>query len=173
MDVGGDAELDEFLRLAAGEADVCVRALLRRVLHVNPLTEEPRFRELFGGADSQTTALLVDLDRRLRVTNPGLHYVYRSTYLGYRREGGATETSVSERSQIFLSVIPRLHLLRVVLPVDPAPYANVSVCRALTGQGHHGVGELQVDLPNEHALNDFFDTFRGWLLAPAARRSRS
>lgn len=173
MDIGGDAELEEFLQLAAGQAGVSISALLRQVLHVNPLSKDPRFRQLFGTADGDTTALLLDLDRRLRILNPGLHYVYRSTYLGYRREGETTKSAVSERSQVFLSVVPRAKRLLVMLPVNPAPYANVSGCRAVAGHGHHGVGELQVDLPNEDALNRFFDTFRGWLLAPAARETSS
>jgi hypothetical protein len=171
MDIGRDAELEDFLQLAANEADVSVTDLLRRVLHVNLLAEDPRFRQLFGTADSKTRALLMNLDRRLRVLNPGLHYVYRSTYLGYRREGGITKSAASERSQIFLSLVPRIQRLQVMLPIDPAPYVNVSGCRVVTGHGHHGVGELQVDLPNEDALNRFFHTFHGWLLAPASRAS--
>lgn len=166
IDIGGDGELEEFLQLAADEAGVSISALLRQVLHVNPLLEDPRFRQLFGVANGKTTALLVKLDYRLRLLNPGLHYVYRTTYLGYRREAGTTEFRGSDRSQIFLCIVPRAQRLQVILPVNPVHYVNVTGCRALTGQGHHGVGELQVNLPNDDALNRFFDTFRSWLGRP-------
>jgi hypothetical protein len=76
--------------------------------------------------------------------------------------GGIAATAISERSQIFLSVLPRKDL-SVILPVDPAPYARQSGYRVLTGQGHHGVGDLQVDVSDEDALDRFFKIFREWL----------
>jgi hypothetical protein len=158
-----DPELVEYLQLAASEAGISVAALLRQVLHVNPLTQEPGFEQLFGTVGSELRRLLMRLDERLKILNPGLHYVFRSTYLGYRREGGIAATAVSERTQIFVSVVPRNDRLCVVLPVDPARYAGQPGCRVLSGQGHHGVGELQVDLPNGDALDRFFETFRDWL----------
>lgn len=169
MDIGSDPELESFLQLAADEAAVSISDLLRQVLHVKPLTEDPRFLELFGTADNKTKALLVDLDRRLRILNPGLHYTYRTSYLGYRRETGTTEVASAERSQVFLSILPRTRRLKVVLPIDPAPYAGVPGCRITTGKGHHGVGNLQVELSDSDALGRFFETFRDWLAAPTVR----
>jgi predicted transport protein len=166
--IDADPELAEYLQLSAKEAGVSVAALLRQVLHVNPLTEEPGFQQLFGKADSETRRLLMRLDQRLRILNPGLHYVFRSTYLGYRREGGIAPSGTSERTQIFVSVVPRSAQLCVVLPVEPARYADQPGCRVLTLHGHHGVGELQVDLPDEDALDRFFRTFRDWLRPPSA-----
>ena len=166
--VDTDPELAEYLKLAAREAGISVAELLRQVLHVNPLTQEPGFQQLFGTAGSEPRRLLMHLDQRLKILNPGLHYVFRSTYLGYRREGGIAETTVSERAQIFVSVLPRGGRLCVVLPVEPARYADQPGCRVLTGQGHHGVGDLQVDLPDEDALDRFFKTFRDWLGPPSA-----
>ena len=165
--IDGDAELTEYLQLAADAHGVSVAALLRQVLHVNPLTEEPGFRPLFGSPDANTLALLMRLDRRLRILNPGLHYVFRSSYLGYRREGGSAATVASERSQVFLSVVPRRTWLQLVLPVDPKRYDHLPGCRTLSGQGHHGVGELQVEVADGRALDRLLRTFKDWLTPPS------
>jgi hypothetical protein len=165
-DLDADTELVDYLRLAAELAGVSVAVLLRKVFHVNALRQEPGFQGLFGSLDDATMTLLMRLDERLRILNPGLHYVFRTSYLGYRREGGTYITPLAERSQIFLSVVPRIGWLRVVLPVDPVRYASQPGCRSLTGQGHHGVGELQVDITNPDALNGFFMTFGDWLASP-------
>jgi predicted transport protein len=170
--IDADRELGEYLQTSAREAGITVAELLRQVLHLNPLTQEPGFEQLFGTAGSELRRLLMHLDHRLRILNPGLHYVFRSTYLGYRREGGTAATAVSERTQIFVSVVPRSDRLRLVLPVDPARYAGQPGCRVLSGQGHHGVGELQVDVPDEDALDRFFKTFRDWLGPPSAEPPR-
>ena len=166
--IDADPELVDYLQLSGREAGISVAALLRQVLHINPLTQDPGFQQLFGTVGSEVRRVLMRLDLRLKVLNPGLHYVFRSTYLGYRREGGIAATAVSERSQIFVSVVPRSDRLCVVLPVDPAPYAGKPGCRVLSGQGHHGVGELQVDIPDEETLDRFFNTFRDWLRPPRA-----
>jgi hypothetical protein len=90
-------ELVAFLQLAADEAETSVPNLLRRVFHVRSLADDPRFRQLFKTTAYDARALLLKLDHRLRVLNPGLHYVYRDTYLGYRREGGTTDRPVVEQ----------------------------------------------------------------------------
>jgi predicted transport protein len=170
--IDADPELVEYLQLSAAEAGISIAALLRQVLHVNPLSQEPRFQQLFGRVGSEVRRLLMRLDQRLRILNPGLHYVFRKTYLGYRREGDIAAAAISERAQIFVSVVPRSGWLCVVLPVDPARYASQPGCRVLSGQGHHGVGELQVDVPDEDALDRFFKTFRDWLGPPSAEPPR-
>ncbi len=170
--IDADPELVEYLQSSAREAGITVAALLRQVLHVNPLTQELGFQQLFGTVGSEVQRLLLRLDQRLRILNPGLHYVFRSTYLGYRREGSLATTTVAQRAQIFVSVLPRTNWLCVVLPVDPARYAGQPGCRVLSGQGHHGVGELQVDMPNEDALDRFFKTFRDWLGPRGAAQPR-
>jgi hypothetical protein len=170
--IDADPELVEYLQLSAREAGTSVAALLRQVLHLNSLTQDPGFQQLFGMAGSELRRLLMHLDQRLRILNPGLHYVFRGTYLGYRREGGIATSVVSKRAQIFVSVVPRRDRLCVVLPVDPANYAGQPGYRVLTGQGHHGVGELQIDLPDEDALDRFFETFRDWLRPPSSASPR-
>jgi hypothetical protein len=170
--IHSDSELVEYLQFSATEAGISVAALLRQVLHVNPLAQEPGFQQLFHTAGSEVRRLLMRLDQRLRILNPGLHYVFRSTYLGYRREGGIAATAASERSQIFVSVVPRTERLCVVLPVDTARYVGQPNCRVLPPHRHHGIGELQVDLPDEDALDRFFMTFSDWLGPPSAASPR-
>lgn len=168
--IEADPELVEYLQLSAREAGVSVAALLRQVLHIDPLTQEPGFQQLFGTVGSEVQRLLMRFDQRLRILNPGLHYVFRSTHLGYRRQGGIA--AVSGLAQIFVSVLPRSDRLCVVLPVDPARYVGQPDCRVLSGQGHHGVGDLQVDIFNEVALDRFFKTFQDWLRPPRASQPR-
>src|SRR5260370_19130627 len=100
--IDADPELAEYLQLAAREAGVSVTALLRQVLHVNPLTEEPGFQQLFGAVKSEPWRLLMRLDQRLKILNPGLHYVFRSTYLGYRREGCRDPVALSSTTPLSL-----------------------------------------------------------------------
>jgi hypothetical protein len=171
--IDADPELIDYLQFSAREAGISVATLLREVLHIKPLTQEPAFQRLFGTVGAEVRRLLMRLDQRLRILNPGLHYVYRSTYLGYRREGAIAATAASERSQVFVSVVPRSDRLRVVLPVDPALYADQPGCRVLSGQGHHGVGELQVDMPDEDALDRFFITFRDWIVPSRSTQPRT
>lgn len=158
-----DAELSKFLDSAAREANSSVDALLRKVLHIEVLTGEPEFRRLFEKTAPEILILLKALDYHLRILNPGLHYVYRGSYLGYRREANRPVIKDSERSQVFLSVLPRSEILRVVLPVDPQPYLKLPNCRAVTGKGHHGVGNLQVDVTNSRQLAIFLKVFDEWL----------
>jgi len=166
--IDSDEDLAEYLKFAAKAAGVSEATLLRQVLHVNPLTQEPGFQRLFSAMHGDTVSLLIRLDRRLRILNPGLHYVFRTTYLGYRRESGSYATAASERAQVFVSIVPRTARLRVMLPVDPTHYQHLPHCRNLAGQGHHGVGDLQVDVLDEEALDRFFKTFQGWLARPGA-----
>lgn len=166
MKIDVEAELADFLQAAAATADTSVNALLRAVLHVVPLAEDPRFLALFKGCNQLTTSLIVDLDTRLRILNPGLHHVYRLTYLGYRREAEVFNNSGAERSQVFLSIVPREKVLRVVLPLPPENYMSIESCRDLTHQGHHGVGDLQLDVLDTKTLDSFLTLFSDWLHLP-------
>jgi hypothetical protein len=98
------------------------------------------------------------------VLNPGLHYVYRATYLGYRREGPASPTGTpANRSQVFLSVLLRNKGLLVVLPLDPRDYEGLPGCRDVGSSGHHGVGDLEVEITVEEDLRLLFSAFGAWL----------
>lgn len=151
-------EVGEFLRDAASLAGVEPRAILARVLHV----EDGALTGIVAPMDEPTRALVIRLDRELRVRTPGLHYVERKMFLGYRREG-ATSTPVGERSQIFASLIRNNTRLEVVLPVAPGAVASIAYAQDLTGKGHHGVGDVRVQVANDADLDRFLSDFDHWL----------
>ncbi len=107
------------------------------LLHVDDIAREHALSIIPSMAPS-TLRLLDELDLALRVRNPGVHYVRRSTFLGYRREG-ATGSSVGARSQIFLSVVPKRGLLQLVF-VPPAPMPLPPQVEDIGERGHQGVG---------------------------------
>ncbi len=166
-----DSALQDYLDLAAKRADLEVPELLRRVLHVGTLERDPRFQALFGYATDETKSLVLALDLGLRLASPGLHYVFRSTYLGYRREEGRPSTTASERSQVFVSVVPRAKTLKLVLPLPPARFQHLEGCRDVTGQGHHGVGDLEVDVRNAEGVQRFLAEFSTWLAHGGAEQA--
>ena len=121
--------LNDFLQDAAATAQVSTHEVLARVLHV----EDGAFQTAVAAMDDATKALALRLDREIRVRNPGLHYVVRKKFVGYRREG-TFSTSLGERSQIFVSVILNSSRLEVVLPVDPNHVAHASNAEDLRGK---------------------------------------
>lgn len=162
-----DADVAQHLSNAAKAAGTSVSGLLRQVLHIRAVTDDPHVRNLFGRCGERTAQLLEGLDSHLRILNPGLHYVFRNTYLGYRREYSSEPAgSLSYRSQVFVSVVPRADELRIMLPLDPRPYTTIPGHRTVSGRGHHGVGELEVDLPDNAALDAFTNRFYQWLRPP-------
>lgn len=164
-----EVELQKYLDHAAIQAGVSVTELLYRVLHVDPMRSDNRFSEYFAGIDEPTRNLLAQLDYRLKVLNPGLHYVYRSTYLGYRREDNSSQVgALGQRSQIFVSVVRRSRALQVVLPLNPRHYENFPRCRDMAGIGHQGVGDLQVEITDVEDLELFLSAFSAWLY-PSSR----
>lgn len=151
-------EIEAFLRDAASLTGVEPHEVLSKVLHVG----DDALSSVVAPMTVATRALAVFLDRELRVRNPGLHYVERKMFLGYRREG-ATPSPMGERSQIFASLIRNNTRLEVVLPVAPASVAAISYAHDLTGKGHHGVGDVRVSLSNETELKQFLSDFDYWL----------
>lgn len=152
-----------FLEQAAEERGVSVPALLRQLLHVGTIASDPRFQQLFATASESSQELFAALDNRLRLANPGLHYVFRSEYLGYRREDNGSVQSSSERSQVFVSVVPRKRGLLLVLPVDPEKYKDLPSVEVVTGRGHHGLGDVAVKVGDRNQLGAFFEAFDAWI----------
>lgn len=134
---------------------------LRRVLHLGGVPKELE-QEILPGASDELILLFNRLDLSLRLRNPGLHYVRRSTYLGYRREGSSALAS-GERSQVFASVMRHSRKLIVVMPLNPAEYEGSFKVQDLRGRGHHGVGELKCALASQGELDTFLATFDAWL----------
>ena len=135
------SDVEEFLRDAAALAGVEPQAILTRVFHVG----DGALATIVAPMDDLTRELAVRLDRELRIRNPGLHYVERKMFLGYRREG-ANSSPVGERSQIFTSLIRNNTRLEVVMPVGPEMITSISYAQDLTGKGHHGVGDVRVQV---------------------------
>lgn len=160
-------ELDEvltaYLADAAAEAGTDVNSLLRRVLTVDAVTENPRFKPYLNGLRGDTITLVEVVDRSIRVLNPGLHHVFRDTFIGYRRPHKGAEGPIAERSQMFVSLLVRRKGIAAVLPLDPHIYFEHSSVRDLTGVGHHGVGDLQFDMLTLDDVRDFLQTFSEWL----------
>jgi hypothetical protein len=158
-----EPDVRAYLDQVAKHQRVTVSKLLRGILHVDTIYEDERFQRLFAVATESTTELFRSLDERLRIANPGLHYVYRHTYLGYRREVGDPSVGTSERSQVFVSVIPRRGALHLVLPVDPDVYAQRPGVEMIAGKGHHGCGDVAMKVMSAQDLETFFDVFDDWI----------
>ena len=151
-------EVEAFLRDAAALAGVEPHTILARALHV----DDGALAAIVAPMDDTTRSLTERLDRELRTRNPGLHYVERKMFLGYRREG-ATSTGQGERSQIFASLIRNNTRLEVVLPVAPDLITTLSNAQDLTGIGHHGVGDVRVSLASVADIEQFLNDFDAWL----------
>src|SRR4051794_33322648 len=99
-----DPDVSRDLVAAATALGLSQNDVLRRVLNSTPLTKDPRFAS-YTDDRSNAATLWEALDNRLRALNPGLHYVFRANYVGYRRAGKDAPGPLSERSQIFVSVL--------------------------------------------------------------------
>lgn len=157
------AEVDVFLQEAAAIAGVDTERLLARVLHI----DDGALESFATTMEPQVKALVERLDRELRLRNPGLHYVERKMFLGYRREG-ATSSPLGERSQIFASLIRNNTRLEVVLPVDAGTIGNMPNARDLRGTGHHGIGDVRVLLTSTADIERFLADFHYWLTSPVS-----
>ncbi|MEI4744321.1 hypothetical protein [Rhodococcus erythropolis] len=154
------SDVGAFLRDAAALAGLTADDLLARVLHV----DDGVFVAAIAAMDCPTKALALRLDREIRIRNPGLHYVMRSMFVGYRREGGA-HSPLGGRSQIFLSMVRHSSRLEVVLPVDPERIVSIPNAQDLRGKGHHGVGNVRVLLNSVPDIDQFLENFDDWLVA--------
>ncbi|MFC7877317.1 hypothetical protein [Isoptericola sp. NPDC057391] len=159
-------DIDVFLRDAAAMAGSTVDDVLARVLHV----EDGMLAAVVASMDEATRGLVLRLDREIRVRNPGLHYVMRGMYVGYRREEAVRSpySPKGERSQIFLSVLKHRSQLEVVLPVNPDSIGSMANAHDLRGKGHHGVGDVQISLRDERDLDRFLTNFGYWLTPRAS-----
>lgn len=157
-----------FLHEAAAVAGVTADVILRRSLGAAPLRACPGYAEYVGGMDTATEAVLAELDRLLRVANPGSQFVLRKQYVGYRRfdERKPPDTKAS-RSQIYVSLVPRKAFIRVVLPLEVTEHRDVPRVTDLSGKGHHGVGDLALDIHTVADARALMTHFSDWL-GPAA-----
>lgn len=160
-----DQDVSEYLVEAAAAASTDVNSLLRRVFSIAAFAENPIFARYAIGLPAEVAALLEALDRNLRVLNPGLHHVFRDSYIGYRRAHKLATGPTAGRSQTFVSLRPRRKGILATLPLAPAPYLTHPLVRDVSGVGHHGVGDLQFEIGSDAGARDFFSTFAPWLRA--------
>ncbi len=153
-----DETVESFLDDAAAQSGTSREGVLAGVLHVGLRDLQP----FVQGMRPDAKELFAQLDYGLRTRNPGLHYVPRKSYLGYRREA-VSVTGAGERSQVFVSVLRNTTTLDAVLPLDPATLTSIRSVRNLTGVGHHGVGDTRVTIGDATQLKQFFADFDFWL----------
>lgn len=130
--------------------------VLARVLHVDDAARDHAL-SIIPSMAASTVRLLDELDLAIRVRNPGVHYVRRSTFLGYRREG-TTGSPVGACSQIFLSVVPKRGLLQLVF-VPPTSTTLPPMVEAIGERGHHGVGTHRCVVRTSDDLQAFMAAF--------------
>lgn len=150
-------QLERSAALSGGD----VEQILRRILHIDEFSLRARY---FPDANQPFASLLDHLDSELCARNPGLHYVSRAMYVGYRREE-LPRRSAQARSQVFLSVpiSTKRGVLVVLLPLDPSEYELGENMRDVSSVGHHGVGDLEVTLRSPNDIVRLFETFGSWL----------
>jgi len=153
--------VESFLRAAAAAAGTDRDSVLIRAFHLNG----DHLDALLPDLHHEMRILFAELDDKVRVMNPGLHYVRRKTYVGYRREA-LVDDARAERSQVFLSVLRNSRTLELVLPLNPTPHEHMTSVRDLRGQGHHGIGDLQFTVSTAADLETFMMTFDSWLRLP-------
>ena len=118
--------------------------------------------------------LVQHLDLELAVRNPGLHYVQRSMYVGFRREEVPPRAVGGKgRSQVFASVraVPRKQAIAVTLPREPHDVPLDHNMRDVSGTGHHGVGDVEVLIRSLDDINDMLVRFSDWLISPVTLKS--
>lgn len=159
-------DLEEYFaeaeRLGLGDRD----EILRRTLHLDTIAVD-HARTIVGDLSPELATVLVRLDFAVRVRNPGVHYVRRSRFLGYRREGEVT-SQVGFRSQIFLSVVPMTGFVKLVF-VAPEDEPMPPFVESLDERGHHGVGTAQCIVRTTAEVDAFVDAMSTILTAPLSR----
>jgi len=160
--------MQRFLADAALIHETTPDLILRNVLHLGSVRGE--IEAQIGLSSAAMRDLFRSVDYGLHVRNPGLHYVPRKTYVGYRRENTSGAVSGGDRSQVFASVLRKMQKLIIVLPLDPRFYAEVPIVSDSSERGHHGIGSLKCTLSTTGDAELFFSTFDTWL-RPSCGRS--
>lgn len=157
-------EVKEFLLAAAQHAGTDESTILATVLGAQPITDRPDCARHLERLKPEAASVLVELDRLLRIANPGSQWVFREQYIGYRRiEGQQPSGPKSSRSQIYASLVPRRPFVRLVLPVDPGQFGHVSGLTDVRNKGHHGVGDTAVDIHTVDEAAQALRDFAVWL----------
>lgn len=158
------ADVREFLEAAAEYAGTDIAAILTATLGVRPLTEYPEAGPFLSRIDADARATLEELDRMLRVANPGSQIAFRQVYIGYRRDDPRRSSGpLASRSQVYASLLPRQTFVRLILPLDPVDYQHVDGIEDLRGKGRHGVGDLSINVHSPEQAREVMRIFDTWL----------
>lgn len=159
----------EFLTAAARRAKTDATTILAEVVAVVSVTERTEAAPWLENMGTPAREALEELDRLLRIANPGSQLVFRPEYIGYRRFDTRKPDGVTaSRTQIYASVLPRQRSVRLVLPVNPDDFLHIDGVSDLRGKGHHGIGNVAVNvLDADHACR-IVEAFDSWL-GPASR----
>jgi hypothetical protein len=133
-------DAQEFLRAAAERAGKTEPEVLASILGVQPLDAHPEYARYAEELPSGAQDVLLGLDWLVRIANPGCQLVFRKQFIGYRRFDRQATAGQAARSQIFISLLPRRGLIRIVIPVDFEEFREVAGVTDLRGRGHHGAG---------------------------------
>lgn len=154
----------KFLEASACTTGLSVTDILDRVFRSAPLSEATDVQHLMTNVHAETLLTLDRLDRVLRLANPGSQTVVRGKFIGYRRaDPRPSPTAKATRSDLFACLVPRTSLIRVVLPLQASEHADVAGARDLSGTGHHGVGDLAVDVKSPTDVDRLMADFARWL----------
>jgi len=101
------------------------------------------FEQYFADKPQVVLDLYTQLHERIMALSTDVERVLRKQYIGYRMG-----------KSVFCSVIVLKSQLKVVLALDPARAAGHRTARNMQGVGHWGVGDIQVGLGTEDALDE-------------------
>jgi len=101
------------------------------------------FEQYFADKPQVVLDLYTQLHERIMALSTDVERVLRKQYIGYRMN-----------KSVFCSVIVLKSQLKVVLALDPARAAGHRTARNMQGVGHWGVGDIQVGLGTEDALDE-------------------
>jgi len=101
------------------------------------------FEQYFADKPQVVLDLYTQLHERIMALSTDVERVLRKQYIGYR-----------VGKSIFCSVIVLKSQLKVVLALDPARVAGHPTARNMQGVGHWGVGDVQIGLGTENALDE-------------------
>lgn len=163
------APISAFLTAASQRAGVDPAAILESTLGTRPVTSYADAQPLIAKINPEAIEVLEELDRTLRVANPGSQLVFRSGYIGYRRFDTRQPNGVkASRSQVYASILPRQTFIRVVVPLDTANHHGLKGVSDLSGKGHHGIGDMAIDLHSVEDVRAVVSALDHWL-GPAPR----
>ena len=157
----------EFLDAAAKRRGTDIGSILEMALGARPVTEFPEAAAFTARLDDAAIEVLAELDWLLRTANPGTQMVFRTEYIGYRRfDTRKPSGAKASRSQMYASLLPRRSFIRVVVPLAAADYPKVDGVTDLSGRGHHGVGDMAIDVHSSAQARVVTAALNDWLGPP-------